>query len=63
MMEQEYWERFLSSGKVEDYLEYKGMEICSSTIAKYESGIGSECDAEGHPTAERSTWKNGYSQN
>lgn len=59
-MEQQYWERFLSSGKIEDYLEYKGMEICGSVIAKYESGAGEKCETEEHAEA-RSTWKNGYS--
>ena len=42
MMEQQYWERFLSSGKVEDYLEYKGMAICERTISKYDGGAKSQ---------------------
>lgn len=41
-MEQEYWERFFHSGSVNDYLEYKAMDICSRTISKYggESNAG-----------------------
>lgn len=35
-MKQEYWEQFAKSGKVEDYLFYKGMEICQSIMEKYE---------------------------
>lgn len=46
MMEQQYWERFLSSGKVEDYLEYKGMEICERTISKYDGGARGESDQD-----------------
>lgn len=60
MMEQEYWERFLSSGKVEDYLEYKGMEICSSTISKYESSAGGKYGTDDCASAEDGIWKNGY---
>lgn len=60
MMEQEYWERFLSSGKVEDYLEYKGMEICSSTISKYEGSAGDKCGTDDQTSAGESTWKSGY---
>lgn len=35
-MEQEYWKQFAKTGKVEDYLFYKGMGICQSIMEKYE---------------------------
>ena len=36
MMGQEYWEQFMTSGKVDDYLYYKGMEICEQVLEKYD---------------------------
>ncbi|XCP86622.1 hypothetical protein ABXS75_07450 [Roseburia hominis] len=38
-MDQRYWEQFAKTGKVEDYLFYKGMEICQNIMKKY----GDEC--------------------
>lgn len=35
-MEQKYWEQFTHTGKVEDYLYYKGIETCRSVMDKYE---------------------------
>lgn len=35
-MEQTYWERFTQTGKVEDYLQYRGMEICCAVMKQYE---------------------------
>lgn len=49
-MEEEYWRRFLKTGKIRDYLCYRGMAICgqimNSYISKesYESGGLSESD-------------------
>ena len=34
-MEESYWNKFMASGTVEDYLTYKVMEICRQTINKY----------------------------
>ena len=34
-MEESYWNKFMASGTVEDYLTYKGMEMCRQTINKY----------------------------
>lgn len=31
-----YWEQFKQTGKVEDYLHYKGMETCTAVLQKYE---------------------------
>ena len=43
-MEEEYWERFLETGKVTDYLCYKGMQICKQIIKDHEGGINGESD-------------------
>lgn len=43
-MEEEYWRRFLSSGKITDYLYYKGIGICKQIIDQYESEESGESD-------------------
>ena len=43
-MEEEYWERFLETVKVTDYLCYKGMQICKQIIKDHEGGINGESD-------------------
>ena len=35
---EEYWDRFVASGKIEDYLYYKGMRICEETMNRYKEG-------------------------
>ena len=30
---EEYWDRFVTTGKIEDYLYYKGMRICEETVS------------------------------
>lgn len=35
-MKEKYWERFIKTGRIEDYLSYKGMEICQNIMEKYE---------------------------
>lgn len=35
-MEQEYWNRFTQTGRVEDYLYYKGMAICRQVMKRRE---------------------------
>lgn len=34
-MKNAYWDHFVETGKVEDYLCYKGMEICHQTMELY----------------------------
>lgn len=34
-MEEKYWKRFMTSGRIEDYLYYRGMEICMGIMRKY----------------------------
>ena len=43
-MEHSYWEIFKQTGRVEDYLYYKGIEICSKMAQKYEGGVKIESD-------------------
>ena len=43
-MEEDYWKRFLESGKIKDYLYYKGMAICKQVMDHYESGESGESD-------------------
>lgn len=35
-MEQTYWEQFMHTGSVDDYLYYKGVETCRKVMDKYE---------------------------
>lgn len=35
-MKQKYWEQFAETGRVEDYLNYKGIETCQNIMEKYE---------------------------
>ena len=36
-MKQDYWKQFAQSGRVEDYLYYKGMSICQAVMDRYEN--------------------------
>ncbi len=48
-MDEEYWRRFLETGKIIDYLNYKGMAICKRVMDNYT--LGASCkvgsDAKG----------------
>ena len=35
-MEEKYWQQFLETGRIHDYLTYKGMEICRRVMDSYE---------------------------
>lgn len=43
-MEEFYWNRFLETGKITDYLYYKGMEICKNVMDNHESEANCESD-------------------
>ena len=43
-MEEEYWRRFLKTGKIRDYLCYRGMAICGQIMNSY---ISKESDESG----------------
>lgn len=50
-MEEMYWKQFLETGKVEDYLIYKGMEICRQVMKKHEGEPSDEPDnSDSHGT-------------
>ncbi|MCI9226903.1 MAG: hypothetical protein HFG86_02595 [Dorea sp.] len=46
-MEEEYWQRFLASGKIIDYLYYKGMGICKQIIDGYTQGVSGQTGTNG----------------
>ena len=35
-MEETYWNKFMASGKIDDYLEYRGIQICNSVMEHYD---------------------------
>ena len=43
-MEEKYWKQFLETGKIDDYLTYKGMEICHQVMERYEGRRNHESD-------------------
>ena len=43
-MEEIYWNRFLETGKIEDYLYYKGIEICAEIMEKRSNRDGAFTD-------------------
>lgn len=49
---EEYWDRFVTTGKIEDYLYYKGMCICEQTMNRYHEGdtIGKSDHTDWHDT-------------
>lgn len=43
-MEETYWKQFARTGRVEDYLHYKGMEICRDIMERYEDKSSESVD-------------------
>lgn len=43
-MEEEYWKQFLKTGKITDYLYYKGMQMICRIMDSYEGGGNHESD-------------------
>ena len=43
-MEEKYWQQFLETGKITDYLYYKGMQIISRVMDSYEGNGQHEPD-------------------
>jgi hypothetical protein len=37
-MEEQYWNKFMASGSVQDYLNYRGIAICAKVMRKYGQG-------------------------
>ena len=46
-MKEDYWERFVKTGKVEDYLTYRGMARCEAVMDRYQ--YESRKDVESEP--------------
>ncbi len=44
-MEETYWKQFAKTGKVEDYLSYKGIKTCREIMEKYED---KQCESVNH---------------
>jgi len=48
-VEEKYWQQFLETGKITDYLYYKGMQIISRVMDSYEGNGQHEPDyGDGH---------------
>jgi len=60
-MEREYWEQFMTTGKVDDYLSYKGFSICSQVMEKYKNPATCEGRAEskGQGSESDNSYRNG----
>ena len=38
-MNQEYWDQFARTGRVEDYLSYREKEVCKAKTEKYSESV------------------------
>lgn len=50
-MEEQYWKRFYETGKIEDYLFYRGLTICGQIMKRHKGDKRSEsdyCDGNGN---------------
>lgn len=53
-MEEKYWKQFTKTGRITDYLYYRGMQICARVIESYEGERKHEPDhGNGHDTCGR----------
>ena len=43
-MKKDYWERFVKTGKVDDYLTYRGMARCEAAMNRHRKDEESEPD-------------------
>ena len=43
-MEEQYWNRFARTGKIADYLTYRGIAICKQVMGRCEGDTDSEPD-------------------
>ena len=39
-MEEKYWNQFMASGSVSDYLHYRGIAVCAEVMRRYEREAG-----------------------
>ena len=43
-MEELYWNRFTETGKITDYLTYRGITLCKQVMSRFEGDTGGESD-------------------
>lgn len=43
-MEEQFWNRFTETGKIEDYLTYRGIAICKQAMRRHEGDTSGESD-------------------
>ena len=59
-MEEKYWKQFMTTGKVEDYLDYKGFSICKQVMEKYDNMDYMSCAGEAESKGQGSESDNSY---
>ncbi|MGN1165325.1 MAG: hypothetical protein ACI4S2_02715 [Lachnospiraceae bacterium] len=47
-MEEQYWDRFTKTGKIKDYLYYRGILICEQIMKETKSGESDYSDRHGN---------------
>lgn len=43
-MEEKYWQQFMETGKIADYLYYRGMQMCTQVMDRFEGEKTYESD-------------------
>lgn len=57
-MEEQYWKRFVRTGKIADYLFYRGICICGQIMKHYEGDESVESDyGDGHGDCFGTHWR------
>lgn len=47
-MEEQYWKQFVKTGKIADYLYYRGISICKQVMEETKSGESDYSDRHGN---------------
>lgn len=62
-MEERYWEQFMTTGKIDDYLSYKGFSICAQVMDKYSNALLRDCtdktESKGQGSESGNSYRNG----
>ena len=57
-MEEKYWDRFLETGKITDYLFYKGMDVCEQAQESHKGEISGKSDySDRNDTGSDAGWR------
>ena len=59
-MEEKYWKQFMTTGKIDDYLGYKGVSICAQIMKKYEDISFENCKSLAESKGQYSESDNSY---